>query len=259
MERNLISIVVPCYNEADAIARTIGRIDSYLADRKLKGEIIIVDDGSTDKTAEEAKKTISRTPVKVLKEKHRGKGAAVKTGILNSSGNLVLFADADLSTDISFLGKFAEEIEKGFDIIIASRDMPESELRPPQPFFRRFIGFVCRSVVRAVIMRDFRDTQCGFKLFKAEAAKKIFSALKTEGFAFDIEALYLAKKMGFKTREIGVVWENSPKSKVNPLIDPVKFFIQIFLIKMRTALIHGSVYKGKGKRETEDGRKTKSS
>ncbi|MCD6413405.1 MAG: glycosyltransferase [Elusimicrobia bacterium] len=233
MKNSFISVVVPCYNEEKIIARTIARIDSYFTEQNLEGEIIVVDDGSGDETAKKAAAQKTRMLVKILKQEKKGKGAAVKKGVLNSSGNLILFSDADLSTDISYLGSFMKTVEAGSDIVIASRDMPESKLCPPQPFLRRVIGFFCRTIVRTLIMRNFRDTQCGFKLFRKEAAGKIFPLLKTDGFAFDIEVLYLAKKLGMKVSETGVVWRNSNDSKVRPLIDSLKFFIQIFLIKLR--------------------------
>jgi dolichyl-phosphate beta-glucosyltransferase len=246
MKNLSVSVIVPCYNEADVIAGTIEKIDAFFRKKNLKGEIIIVDDGSTDETSKKAAESKTQLPIKILRQKNKGKGASVKKGVLNSKSDLILFTDADLSTDISELDKFIPDIQKGFDIIIASRDMPESKLCPAQPIFRRFIGYLCKLFVRIIVMQGFHDTQCGFKLFTVTSAKKIFPLLKTKGFAFDIEVLYLAKKLGFKVKEVGVIWRNSPNSRVNPVIDPLKFFVQIFLIKLRIILRE---YRSKKSRE----------
>ncbi|MCM8802723.1 MAG: glycosyltransferase family 2 protein [Candidatus Omnitrophica bacterium] len=228
-----ISIIIPAYNEEKRILKTIEKVYKYFKEKKLDFEIIVVDDGSKDKTVEVVNEFLKeKNEIKILKhEKNMGKGAAVKTGVLNASGDLILFTDADLSTPIEEFEKLKKKIEDGYDIAIGSRGLKESKIVIPQPFYRRIIGKIFPLLVRLIITNDFRDTQCGFKLFKREVAKKIFSQLKTEGFAFDVEILARAKKYGYKIAEVGIVWYNSPHSSVRIFKDS---FIMLFsLLKIR--------------------------
>ncbi|PKM99379.1 MAG: hypothetical protein CVU78_06545 [Elusimicrobia bacterium HGW-Elusimicrobia-2] len=231
MENNIkLSVVIPCLNEEKNIVRAVQLTDAYLAKKKLSGEIIVVDDGSADMTAENAEKTAisGANRLTVIKlGRNLGKGAAVRKGILESSGDYVLFTDADFSTDISELDNFLMECEKGSDIVIASRSLPGSSLEPPQSFIRRAIGAFCRIMVHFLAVKGYKDTQCGFKLYKRKAARAIFSRLKTDGFAFDVETLVLAEKLGFSVREMPVKWRNSPDSRVNPVKDSFVFFIRL--------------------------------
>lgn len=199
--------------------------------KNIPGEIIVVDDGSDDATSEIAEKKAESisNPVKVIKlGKNFGKGAAVRKGVLASSGNPVLFTDADFSTDISELENFLPVIKSGAaDIVIASRSLPESVLVPPQSFVRRAIGTLCRFLVSVLSVKGYKDTQCGFKLFSRKAALAIFSRLKTDGFAFDVETLVLAEKLGFSVKEMPVRWKNSSDSRVRPVKDSFSFFLQL--------------------------------
>jgi len=160
-----------------------------------------------------------------------GKGAAVKTGILNAKGELILFTDADLSTPIEEFEKLKKEIENGYDIAIGSRGLKDSKIVIPQPFYRRMVGRIFPLLVRLLVINDFKDTQCGFKLFKKETGKKIFSQLKTDGFAFDVEVLARGKKENFKIAEVGVVWYNSPCSSVKIFRDSFRMFISLLKIR----------------------------
>jgi len=228
-----ISIVIPAYNEEKRIEKTLKKIYEYFKEKGVEFEIIIVDDGSKDKTVEIVERfSLDKKEIRILKhEKNMGKGAAVKTGILNAKGELILFTDADLSTPIEEFEKLKNEIENGYDIAIGSRALKDSKIIIPQPFYRRIIGRIFPLLVRLIVIKDFKDTQCGFKLFKNEAAKKIFSRLKINGFAFDVEVLARGKKEGFKIAEIGVVWYNSPESKVSVLKAPIKMFLELNKIK----------------------------
>jgi dolichyl-phosphate beta-glucosyltransferase len=228
-----ISIVIPAYNEEKRIEKTLKKIYEYFKEKGVEFEIIIVDDGSKDKTVEIVERfSLDKKEIRILKhEKNMGKGAAVKTGILNAKGELILFTDADLSTPIEEFEKLKNEIEGGYDIAIGSRALKDSKIIIPQPFYRRIIGRIFPLLVRLIVIKDFKDTQCGFKLFKNEAAKKIFSRLKINGFAFDVEVLARGKKEGFKIAEIGVVWYNSPESKVSVLKAPIKMFLELNKIK----------------------------
>ncbi|MFN4227553.1 MAG: dolichyl-phosphate beta-glucosyltransferase [Candidatus Ratteibacteria bacterium] len=230
-----ISIIVPAYNEEKRILKTIEKIYKYFAEKNLDFEIIVVDDGSKDKTIEVVEElSKDKKEVKILKHpKNMGKGAAVRTGVLNSSGDLILFTDADLSTPIEEFEKLKKKIEEGYDIAIGSRGLKDSKIVIPQPFYRRIIGKIFPLLVRLLVIKDFKDTQCGFKLFKKEAGKKIFSQLKTNGFAFDVEVLARAKKEGYKIAEVGVVWYNSPRSSVKIFKDSFKMFFSLLKIRFK--------------------------
>ncbi len=228
-----ISIVIPAYNEEKRIGKTLERVYEYFKKKKTEFEIIVVDDGSNDRTVEIVEKFSSdKKEIRILKhEKNMGKGKAVKTGILDAKGNLILFTDADLSTPIEEFEKLKKAIENGYDIAIGSRGLKDSKIVIPQPFYRRIIGRIFPLLVKLIVIKDFKDTQCGFKLFKKDIAKKIFSQLKTEGFAFDVEVLARGKKENFKIAEVGVLWYNSPESKVSILKSPFKMFLELNRIK----------------------------
>ncbi|MCD6310860.1 MAG: glycosyltransferase family 2 protein [Elusimicrobia bacterium] len=231
MEKNIeLSVVIPCRNEEKNIERAVTLTNNYLTRKNIKGEIIVVDDGSEDATFKIAKKLADSIPrpLNVIKlGKNSGKGAAVRKGVLASSGNFVLFTDADFSTDISELDNFLPVAGKDAEIVIASRSLPGSVLDPPQSFFRRAIGTLCRTLVSFLAVKGYKDTQCGFKLFSRKAADTIFPRLKTDGFAFDVEALVLAEKLGFSVKEMPVRWKNSSDSRVNPVKDSFNFFLQL--------------------------------
>ncbi|MCM8808903.1 MAG: glycosyltransferase family 2 protein [Candidatus Omnitrophica bacterium] len=230
-----ISIVIPAYNEEKRILKTIERIYKYFKNKNYDFEIIVVDDGSKDKTFEIVEKFAkNKKEIIILKHpKNLGKGAAVRTGVLSASGNFILFTDADLSTPIEEFEKLKEKIENGYDIAIGSRGLKDSKIVIPQPFYRRIIGKIFPILVRLIVIKDFKDTQCGFKLFKKEQGKKIFSQLKTGGFAFDVEVLAKAKKEGYKIAEVGIVWYNSPRSSVRILKDSFRMFFSLLKIKLK--------------------------
>ncbi|MCM8767179.1 MAG: glycosyltransferase family 2 protein [Candidatus Omnitrophica bacterium] len=230
-----ISIVIPAYNEEKRILKTIEKIYKYFKNKNYDFEIIVVDDGSKDKTFEIVEKFAkNKKEIIILKHpKNLGKGAAVRTGVLSASGNFILFTDADLSTPIEEFEKLKEKIENGYDIAIGSRGLKDSKIVIPQPFYRRIIGKIFPILVRLIVIKDFKDTQCGFKLFKKEQGKKIFSQLKTGGFAFDVEVLAKAKKEGYKIAEVGIVWYNSPRSSVRILKDSFRMFFSLLKIKLK--------------------------
>ncbi|MGC8977618.1 MAG: dolichyl-phosphate beta-glucosyltransferase [Candidatus Ratteibacteria bacterium] len=228
-----ISVIIPAYNEEKRILKTLQRVYNYFKSKNCNFEIIVVDDGSKDKTFDVVMNFANgRKEIKILKhEKNMGKGAAVKTGVLSATGDLVLFTDADLSTPIEEFEKLKKSIEKGYDIAIGSRGLKESKIVIPQVWYRRIIGRIFPLLVRLIVINDFRDTQCGFKLFKNEVSKKIFKELKTDGFAFDVEVLARGKKYGYKIDEVPIVWYNSPESKVSMLKSPLKMLFELKKIK----------------------------
>jgi len=231
---NKISLIIPVYNEEKRIKLTLSNCVSYFKNKKIDYEIIIVDDGSIDKTRLIVKDFSNKNKsIKLTKKRrNKGKGYSVKEGMLLASKDYLLFSDADLSAPIEETEKFIEIIKRGYDIVIASRNMKNSIIPIKQPFFRRFLGKIFPFIVNLLILPGYKDTQCGFKLFKKEVARKIFSKQKINGFSFDVEVLFIAKKYGYKTKEIPVIWSNSLGSKVNPVLDSIKMFLGILKIRL---------------------------
>lgn len=219
MPKPYLSVIIPAYNEFERLPLTLIDIDQYLSKVSYSSEILVVNDGSRDKTADVVKK-MSET-IKNLKlidnQINRGKGAVVKQGMLMAQGEVRLFVDADNSTSVDQFEKMIPYLNQGFEVVIGSRALKESELRPPQPIYRRILGKIGNLIVQLLLLPGLKDTQCGFKAFKKEAAEAIFSKSQISGFGFDIEALALAKKFGFKIKEIPVVWVNDTRSKVKGL------------------------------------------
>lgn len=229
-----LSVIIPAYNEETRLKGTLDKVHSYLEGKDLKYEVIVVDDGSLDKTKDVALESnlYREGKLKLLENKtNMGKGFSVKRGILEAGGDCILFSDADLSTPIEEFEKLYKYIKSGFDIVIGSRAIEGSDIKLHQPFYREYMGRFFNRLVQLFVMKGIIDTQCGFKLFKAEIAKDIASKQKVKGFSFDVEILYLANKRGYKVKEAPVVWLNSPSSRVNPFVDSCKMFFEIVSIK----------------------------
>jgi len=218
------SIVIPAYNEADDIEVVVKAI-LKLGDI----EVIISDDGSTDGTGKVARELAKRENVQLVSDENGGKGAAIKRGLEIANGNILGFLDADMSAHPKELLKLFKEIDVGADVAIGSRDLPESFIPIKQPVHRRFLGKVYRTFTRKLFGIDIMDFQCGLKVFKREVWENI--EVQTNGFAFDTELIARASKLGYKIKEVPITWQNSEKSRVNPLVDPIKMFIE--LIKIR--------------------------
>lgn len=228
-----ISVVIPAFNEENRIGATIRKIYDYLKEKSETFEIIVVDDGSSDNTVDVVRNVSERIKnIKLISNgTNKGKGFTVKNGILNSACSLVLISDADLSTPIEEVENFLAWIDNGYDIVIGSRGLEESEILKKQPWYRQSMGKTFNKMVKILVLGDFNDTQCGFKLFKSGAAKKVFSLSKIDGFAFDVEILFIAKKIGYRTKEVPVRWINSPHSKVRIMRDSLKMFFDLLRIR----------------------------
>ena len=213
-----LSVIVPAYNEAERLPLTLVDIDKHLSKTRYSYEIIVVSDGSTDNTVEvieKLSKLIDNLQV-IGYEKNRGKGYAVKTGMLEASGRYRLFMDADNSTSVDHFEEMRDYLKGDYDIVICSRDVEGSQMHPPQSIFRRLLGNLGNLYIQILVLWGIWDTQCGFKAFTEEAAEKIFNLQKIEGFGFDIELLALGKRLGYKIKEIPVFWVNDDHSKVGP-------------------------------------------
>lgn len=225
-----LSIIIPAYNEEQRIIKTLEKIYEFMNSKDFDFEVIVVDDGSKDKTADLV--NLFGRGVKLIKQpKNMGKGAAVRRGILEAEGNWRLFSDADLSTPIYEIDKLLKSALEGYEVSIGSRAVDYSKIKKHQPFYREFMGKTFNKIVQMLVIKGIKDTQCGFKMFKAEAAIKVFSNSKIDGFGFDVEALYLAKKFNFKISEIPVEWYNDERSKVDPVRDSIRMFQEILKIK----------------------------
>lgn len=234
-----ISVVIPAYNEESRIRPTLEKVHAYCADRFGESEIIVVDDGSSDNTSTlVADIAGSLENIHLIAcQKNAGKGHAVRKGVLASRGGLVLISDADLSTPLEELERLVPFIHSSYDIVIGSRGLRESRIIERQPWYREGMGRVFNIFVRMIIIRDIKDTQCGFKLFKGDIARDLFSKSCIDGFSFDVEVLYLAKKAGYKIKEAPVQWINSPFSRVELISDPLKMFFE--LLKVRVNALAG--------------------
>ena len=231
-----LSIIIPAYNEEKRIGATLDKIHSFFKTKNYDFEVMIVDDGSTDRTAGvvAASGLAKEGKLSILKNRsNRGKGFSVKNGILNSNGEYLLFTDADLSTPIEDVDKLLKEISKDYDIVIGSRALKDSAVMVHQSCYREFMGKVFNFFVKTLLIKSFNDTQCGFKLFKREPAREIAREMLINGFAFDVEMLYLAKIKGYKVKEAGVAWENSSDSRVKLFRSPINMFLDLFEIKAK--------------------------
>lgn len=230
-----LSIIVPAYNEELRIGKTIESILQYLLKKDWDYEILVVDDGSSDQTVEVVKKAFGDCGIhkKIIQnERNRGKGYSVKRGMLEATGDFLLFTDADLSTPISDVEMMITALNQGADVAIGSRDLSDSQVEIHQNFLRELMGKVFNRLARLLTFKGIHDSQCGFKCFRHNAAKEIFSLQKIDGFSFDVEIVYLAQRLGYQVREVPVVWRNSPASRVNVLSDPLKMFIDLFRIRL---------------------------
>ncbi|MCH8850875.1 MAG: glycosyltransferase family 2 protein [Chloroflexi bacterium] len=209
-----LSYVVPAYNEAHRLGESLARIVEFSARQPYVVEIIVVDDGSADRTAEIARAAGRDTPegvsLRVIEhERNRGKGAAVRTGALAANGDFILYLDADLATAPEETAKLLGMLEADADLAIGSRVQPGGfDMRASQPAWRRVGGRLFAMARRRLLLADVDDTQCGFKAFRREAAQAIFSRQRLEGWAFDAELLYLAGKLGFSVRQVPIVWQH---------------------------------------------------
>lgn len=226
----MLSLVIPMYNEVGRMAPAFGVVRAYLDASGQPYEIIAVDDGSTDGTSE----ALAALPdVRAISYKpNRGKGYAVRQGMLASKGDLVAFSDVDLSAPIEELGKLMAAIESGADVAIGSRGLKGSQLGVHQPRFRELGGKSLNLVIQALAVPGIRDTQCGFKLFRGDVARRIFEQCILDGWGFDVEVLYLARRMGYQIAEVPVRWNHSADSRIRPLQAGLQVLKDLFRIRV---------------------------
>ena len=219
-----LSVVIPAYNEAERLPATLERIGTYLGRQPYRSEIVVVDDGSTDATGEVVKAfgtsgEVSEAfgaggSVHLLSPGHQGKGGAVRSGMLAAAGELILMTDADYCTPIADVEPLIRAIEGGCDVAIGSRAVAGSVLEVRQPLYREWLGRAGNLLIQAMLLPGIHDTQCGFKLFRRQAAREIFSRSVMDGISFDVEVLFLARRLGWAIREVPIHWSHIPGSKI---------------------------------------------
>jgi glycosyltransferase involved in cell wall biosynthesis len=243
-----LSVIVPAYNEERRLPATLDAILRYLGRQSYASEVIVSDDGSDDRTREIAMAYVTAPPdpagnvaVRVLSNPHRGKAATVRSGVLQAGGQYVLFMDADLATPIEEWPKLYALLRDGADVAIGSREGLGAE-RIGEPWYRHLMGRVFNAVVRAIALSGIQDTQCGFKAFTSEAARRIFSGVRLYGdgarpvsgpavTAFDVEVLFLARKWGYRIGEVPVVWRYGEETKVDPFRDSLRNFPDVLRVR----------------------------
>jgi dolichyl-phosphate beta-glucosyltransferase len=231
----IASLVVPAYNEASRIENCIRSAARWAQSRPggWDWEVILVDDGSKDDTVARARRFAAEEKLElnvVSYGENRGKGAAIRAGVLASSGDPVLVSDTDLSTPLSEWARLAERLPT-HPIAIGSRAIEQALVRKKQPFYRQFMGRTFNRFVRLLTVRGIGDTQCGFKLFRGDLARELFRQARIDRFAYDVEILYLAQRRGIPIAEVPVVWINSPESKVQVVRDSLRMLLDLFRIR----------------------------
>jgi dolichyl-phosphate beta-glucosyltransferase len=227
-----LSVVVPCFDEASRLPPSLAATGDYLAAGEHEFELILVDDGSRDATPEVIREAARANPAVrgITLSRNRGKGRALAEGVRQSRGRLVLTSDADFSAPISELPRLLESIEAGAQVAIGSRAAPGAR-EVDQRVHRRLMGKAFNLLVQALLLPGLWDTQCGFKLFQGEVARELFGALRTDGFAYDVEVLYRARRCGYRVSEVPVRWTNSATSRVQAVRHSREMLVDLLRIR----------------------------
>jgi len=231
-----ISVVIPAYNEEKRIDECLRRVTAFLSLKDREWEVIVSSDGSTDKTEEIVRTHIGKRQdgrLKYIPAAHAGKGAAVRRGVLAAEGKVILITDTDLSAPIKESDKLMAVLDSGWDIAIGSRAIREKDCDVQQDPKRWLAGRIFNILVRMIVLKGFKDTQCGFKCLKKEAAHTLFRAQTLDSFCFDIELLCLAKKMDYKVKEVPVMWKEALFSKVNLVKDSIPMLKELFYLRKK--------------------------
>ncbi len=227
------SIIIPAYNESSRLRPTLDELLRYFEQRQWEVEILVVNDGSRDDTADIVREYARAHPQIVLVENpgNHGKGYSVRNGMLRARGDICLFTDADLSSPITEAPKLFDAITAGADIAIGSRWLRADLQTERQPLYRQLFGRIYNVVLRIFLGLKFVDTQCGFKAFRREAVKRIFPLQRIERWGFDPEILFLARRLGFSVKEVPVVWAHSEGTRLSPFRDGVRMFGEVLRIR----------------------------
>ena len=232
------SLILPAYNESERLGESIPKVEDYVRDRGLKAEIIVVNDGSTDATAEVVRRFGAANPAIRLLENpgNRGKGYSVRNGMLHARGAVALFTDADLSSPITEADKLFTALAAGADVAIGSRWLQRELQTERQPLLRQLYGRLFNLALRMVLGLRYRDTQCGFKAFNRRAIETVFTRQRIERWGFDPELLFLANKFRLRTIEVPVEWAHDHRSKINPLRDGLTMGVEVLKVRWNDIL-----------------------
>lgn len=228
-----ISVIIPAFNEESLIFQNVSTVVEFCRDNFKQTEIILVNDGSTDSTLEIMDRLAKdyREVSIIDNGVRKGKGYSLREGMKRATGDYICFTDADLSAPIWQFEKLFQWIEKGYDIVIGSRGLKRSKIELHQPWYRENMGKAFNVLIRTTTPLRFRDTQCGFKVLRRKAMEEVIARTTLNGFCFDVELLYIAKKMGFKICEVPVVWNHSPDTKLNIVSDSAKMLLELLRLR----------------------------
>jgi dolichyl-phosphate beta-glucosyltransferase len=235
MAAPFLSIVIPAYNEAERLPASLTRLGEFLRAESYDAEIVVVDDGSRDGTAAAVERATTADPaVRLIRAPHAGKGAAVRRGMLAAGGAVRVMCDADLSMPAHELPKLLAALAAGADVAIATREGAGAR-RVGEPYLRHLMGRAFNFLVRRLAVPDLHDTQCGFKAFTAASAEALFRPSTIDGFGFDVEVLYLARKQRLRVAEVPIVWYFQASSRVSPLRDTIRMVRDILRVRWNDA------------------------
>jgi glycosyltransferase involved in cell wall biosynthesis len=228
-----ISLVIPAYNEAHRLPATLGALATFLAARpSLQVEILVVDNASTDRTSAVVRDAMEAMPgLRLIRLERRGKGCAVRAGVLAARGRVVVFADADLSWPLPAPERFADLIDDDVAVVIGSREGIAAQ-RVGEPPYRHVMGRAFNRLVQSLVVPGIEDTQCGLKAFRADAADAIFRRQRLDGFAFDVEVLYLARSLGYRIADVPIRWEHKLESRVRPVRDALAMLRDVLVVRL---------------------------
>jgi glycosyltransferase involved in cell wall biosynthesis len=232
LSKPYLSIIIPAHNEAERLPPSLQKIDTFLNTQGYLAEVLVVENGSSDETLRIAQGYAARMPnLRVLHEEERGKGLAVKQGMLEAKGKYRFLCDADLSMPIEQVNRFLSPALEMVDVAIGSREVPGAK-RFDEPSYRHLIGRMFNTMVRCILLPGLQDTQCGFKCFSAEVAEKVFPLQTLKGMSFDAEVLFIARKKGFQVQEIPIDWYFNPDSRVRLFQDSLHMALDLLLIRL---------------------------
>ena len=232
MNQPLLSIIIPAHNEEKRLPPTLEQVFAFLEQQNYEAEVLVIENGSTDRTYEIAQDFASQHQnLRVIRADGRGKGLAVQRGMLEARGQYRLMCDADLSMPVNEIAKFLSHADSGFDIAIASREAPGAR-RIDEPQYRHLMGRVFNLIVRILAIPGIQDTQCGFKVFRREVARDVFRLQTIDGWGFDVEMLFIARRHGYKLIEVPITWYYRPQTKISPIRDSINMVVEVLRVRL---------------------------
>ena len=250
MSAPLISIIIPVHNEEHRLPKALEQLASFRAQQPYEVEVLVVENGSSDRTVAIAESFLDRMPdLHILQERARGKGLAVRRGMLEAHGDYRMFCDVDFSMPVAEINRFIPPALPDMDIAIASREAPGG-IRYGEPGYRHLVGRVFNTMVRWLALPGLQDTQCGFKCFRGPVAQEVFSRQTLTGWSFDVEVLFIARRRGYRIIEVPIPWYFNPESRVRLVQDSYHMALDLFTIRWKGLRGH---YDGQGQEDHDDG------